>query len=76
MSNKTYSIDVTVRAIIKAESQQQAEDFIAELLLKQPNIEEYYNLQSREGAYSALYVGDGTDAHVWRPTTNNEGLKS
>ena len=76
MSNKTYSVNVTVRAIIKAKSQQQAEDFIAELLLKQPNIEEYYNLQSREGAWSALYVGDETDAHVWRPTTNNEGLKS
>jgi hypothetical protein len=64
---KTYSIDVTVRAIIEAESQQEAEALIAESLLKHPNVEEYYNLQSREGAYSALYVGDDTDKDVWRP---------
>jgi hypothetical protein len=64
---KTYSIDVTVRAIIEAESQQEAEALIAESLLKHPNVEEYYNLQSREGAYSALHVGDDTDKDVWRP---------
>ena len=64
---KTYSIDVTVRAIIEAESQQEAEALIAESLLKHPNVEEYYNLQSREGSYSALYVGDDTDKDVWRP---------
>ena len=65
---KTYSIDVTVRVVIEAESQSEAEALVAEALLKQPNVEEYYNLQSREGAYSALYVGDETDAHVWRPS--------
>jgi hypothetical protein len=66
--SKTYSIDVTVRAIVIAESQQEAEALVAESLLKQPYVEEYYNLQSREGAYSALYVGDETDTHVWRPS--------
>ena len=65
--SQSFSIDVTVRAIVTAESQQEAEALVAESLLKQPYVEEYYNLQSREGAYSALYVGDETDAHVWRP---------
>lgn len=64
---KYYSVDVTVRAIISAETQQEAEALIAESLLKHPNVEEYYNLQSREGSYSALYVGDETDENVWRP---------
>lgn len=65
-----FSIDVTVRAIVEADSQQEAEALIAESLLKHPNVEEYYNLQSREGAHSALYVGDETDNHVWRPSIN------
>jgi len=69
--SKKYSIDVTVRAIVEAETQQEAESIVAESLLHNAlYVEEYYNLQSREGAWSALYVGDETDAHVWRP---NEG---
>jgi hypothetical protein len=68
MSKKTYSIDVTVRVVIDAESQTEAEALVAESLLKQPNVEEYYNLQSREGSHSALYIGDDTDNDVWRPS--------
>ena len=68
MSNQ-YSIDVTVRAIVEAKTQQEAESIVAESLLHNAlYVEEYYNLQSREGAHSALYVGDETDAHVWRPS--------
>jgi hypothetical protein len=74
MSKQTYSIDVTVRVVIEAESQQEAEALVAESLLKQPNVEEYYNLQSREGSHSALFVGDITDKDVWRPSvTLGEG---
>jgi hypothetical protein len=74
MSKKTYSIDVTVRVVIDAESQTEAEGLVAESLLKQPNVEEYYNLQSREGSHSALLVGDDTDKDVWRPSiTLSEG---
>ena len=40
MSKKTYSIDVTVRVVIDAESQTEAEGLVAESLLKQPNVEE------------------------------------
>lgn len=74
MSKKTYSIDVTVRVVVEAESQSEAETLVAESLLTHPNVEEYYNLQSREGSYSALYVGDETDDDVWRPSvTLGEG---
>lgn len=70
-----FSIDVTVRAIVEAETQQEAESIVAESLLHNAlYVEEYYNLQSREGAYSALYVGDETDAHVWRPTQSTTNL--
>ena len=70
-AGKTPCFSKIVRcfASSSAESQQEAEALIAESLLKHPNVEEYYNLQSREGAYSALYVGDDTDKDVWRPWT-------
>jgi hypothetical protein len=74
MSKKTYSIDVTVRVVIDAESQSDAEILVAESLLNTEYVEEYYNLQSREGSHSALYVGDETDSDVWRPSvTLGEG---
>jgi hypothetical protein len=68
----TFSVDVTVRAIVEANTQNDAEDLVAETLLNTRYVEEYYNLQSREGSHSALYVGDETDQYVWRPseTTN------
>lgn len=68
MSKQTYSIDVTVRVVIEAESQQEAEGSVAESLLTHPNVVEYYNLQSLEGSHSALFVGDSTDKDVWRPS--------
>lgn len=77
MSNK-YSIDITVRVVVEAETQTEAEAqflgmFENHLFSQYPNAE-YYNLQSCEGSWSALYVGDSTDdTDVWRPT---EGLKS
>jgi|688.fasta_scaffold643075_3 hypothetical protein len=74
--SKKYSIDVTVRAIVEAETQQEAESIVAESLLHNAlYVEEYYNLQSREGAWSALYVGDDTDKDVWRPSTTTEEVK-
>ena len=75
--SKPYSLDVTVRVVVEAETQTEAETkflrmFEGNLFSQYPNAE-YYNLQSREGSWSALYVGDNTDdTDVWRPTTEKE----
>jgi hypothetical protein len=75
--SKPYSIDITVRVVVEAETQTEAEKkfldiFEGHLFSQYPNAE-YYNLQSREGSWSALYVGDSTDdTDVWRPTTEKE----
>ena len=74
---KTYSMDVSVRVVVEAETQTKAEIkflgmFENHLFSQFPNAE-YYNLQSREGSWSALYVGESTDdTDVWRPTTEKE----
>jgi hypothetical protein len=63
------SIDVTVRVVIEAESKSEAEELFEAQLFNQFPDAEYYNLQSREGSWSALYVGDSTDdTDVWRPS--------
>lgn len=76
MSKQTYSIDVTVRVVIKAKSESKAEELFDKKLFAQFPDAEYYNLQSREGSWSALYVGDGTDnTDVWRPSIVLHGKK-
>ena len=73
MSNQ-YSIDVTVRVVINANSANEAEALFEQQLFYAFPDAEYYNLQSLEGSHSALYVGDETDVTVWRPSvTLGEG---
>jgi hypothetical protein len=72
MSNP-YSIDVTIRVVVEAESQHDAEALFEKQLFRHFTDAEYYNLKSRKGSWSALYVGDSTDdTDVWRPTTEKE----
>lgn len=70
MSKKTYSIDVTVRVFVEAESSVDAETEFDKKFFEHFSDAEYYNLQSREGGFSALYVGDSTDENVWRPSVS------
>lgn len=66
--SQPFSIDVTVRVVINAKSASEAEALFEQQLFYAFPDAEYYNLQSREGAWSALYVGDETDQNVWRPS--------
>lgn len=71
---KEYSIDVTVRVVIEAETQHEAENLFTEQFFSQYPFGQYYNLQSREGVWHVFYVGDETDVTVWRPSvTLGEG---
>ena len=73
--SQPFSIDVTVRVVINAKSANEAEALFEQQLFYAFPDAEYYNLQSREGAHSALYVGDDTDKDVWRPSTTTEEVK-
>jgi hypothetical protein len=66
--SQPFSIDVTVRVVVNAKSGNEAEALFEQQLFNSFPDAEYYNLQSREGSHSALYVGDDTDNDVWRPS--------
>lgn len=70
----TYTVDMTIRLYVEAESQIEAETKAVDLYagFSPDGIAQYGNVLSKEGMWYLCEHGDETDSQVWNPYTTNQ----
>lgn len=70
----TYTVDMTIRLYVDAESQIEAETKAVNVYAKlsPDGIAQYGNVISKEGMWYLCEHGDDTDEKVWNPYSSKE----